>query len=47
MKMRWGETFTQRELTSEEASVAEEYRNNILDRLSFYDDRILELYRGG
>ena len=42
-----GETFTQRELTSEEASVAEEYRNNILDRLSFYDDRILELYLEG
>ena len=42
-----GDTFTQRELTSEEASVAEEYRNNILDRLSFYDDRILELYLEG
>jgi elongation factor G len=42
-----GETFTQRELTSEEASVAEEYRNNILDRLSFCDDRILELYLEG
>jgi elongation factor G len=42
-----GETYTRRELTPEEASMAEEYRINILDRLSVYDDRILELYLEG
>jgi len=42
-----GEVYTQRELTPEEAALAEEYRINILDRLSVYDDRILELYLEG
>lgn len=42
-----GEYFTERELTPEEARLAEEYRINILDRLSVYDDRILELYLEG
>lgn len=42
-----GEVYTQRELTPEEAELAEEYRINILDRLSVYDDRILELYLEG
>ena len=42
-----GETFIERELTAEEASLAEQYRANILDLLSVYDDRILELYLEG
>jgi elongation factor G len=42
-----GETFIERELTAEEASLAEQYRINILDLLSVHDDRILELYLEG
>jgi len=33
-----GETFIERELTAEEASLAEQYRINILDLLSVHDD---------
>lgn len=42
-----GERFFERELTAEEAETASQYRTDLLERLSAYDDRILELYLEG
>lgn len=42
-----GEKFTERELTAEEAHEADKYRTELLDVLSVYDDRLLELYLEG
>lgn len=42
-----GEKFTERELTAEEGHEADKYRAELLDVLSVYDDRLLELYLEG